>query len=472
VAIRAILWRGLVEQNRLALDLALQGVAHGATHVCVAARQRELCAFVVVERGRGPPLIHVAIPALGDSILGSELAAVRIRMAGFAILRRSLELNFVRAGERFVAFAAGHPAMSPNQREFRFRMVEAADVDPGPSAVARFAAERGSIGALLRHALLEFAFMGIGVAGGARAVFEVKRQNLVRSSAEAGFVAFRAGNGDVGSGQHEARVLVFGNCECRAMEVLYGVAILATILIGSGGKLLVMRVLVAIRARRELHFVEGLLPGRRVAFVAGDSRVFSLERIVRGCVFLHAKMRWLPALDGVALRALALARARLELALVRIGRVAIYALGKGQRLFEIASGVAVAAADFQVSPEERVLCFRMVELHRRIHFFPTGRRVTGLACSLERALVRIGVAVDASAEFDSGELHCFVGAGREVALFAGYLGVHSGQGILCFRMVELLGLFPVGHVVAALAVGAELPFVNVLMARHAVLREP
>ena len=39
-------------------------------------------------------------------------------------------------------------------------------------------------------------------------------------------------------------------------------------------------------------------------------------------------------------------------------------------------------------------------------------------------------------------------------------------------MVELLGLFPVGHIVAALAVGAELPFVDVLVAGYAVLREP
>jgi hypothetical protein len=52
------------------------------------------------------------------------------------------------------------------------------------------------------------------------------------------------------------------------------------------------------------------------------------------------------------------------------------------------------------------------------------------------------------------------------------LSVHAGQRILCLGMVELLGLLPVSHVVAALAVGAELPFVDVLMAGYAVLREP
>ena len=98
--------------------------------------------------------------------------------------------------------------------------------------------------------------------------------------------------------------------------------------------------------------------------------------------------------------------------------------------------------------------------------------MAGFARSFERPLVRIGVAVDAGPEFYPRELHGLFRAGREVALLAGYLGVHPGQRVLCFRMVELLGLLPVGHIVATLAVGAELPFVDILMARHAILREP
>ena len=86
-------------------------------------------------------------------------------------------------------------------------------------------------------------------------------------------------------------------------------------------------------------------------------------------------------------------------------------------------------------------------------------------------MVRIGVAGDAAIEFQAGELDCLVGSKRQVALLAGYLGVHSGERILRFRMVELLRLLPVGHVVAALTVGAELPFVGILMAGNAILRE-
>src|SRR5579862_2300361 len=167
------------------------------------------------------------------------------------------------------------------------------------------------------------------------------------------------------------------------MKILNGVAILAAVLEGRGGKLFVMGVLMAIRARSKLHFVEGVLPGRGMAFVAGNGGMFAFKRIVRGCVLLYTKLRRLPALDGVAFRALSLACPRLELAFMGVRRMATHALGKGQRLLEIASGVAFATADLHMRAQQRVFCFRMVELHRRAHFFPTGRRVAGFARPLE-----------------------------------------------------------------------------------------
>ena len=473
MTIRAIFGRRFVEQHLLPQDLLLQGVALGALHIRVPTRQRKLRLLVVVKRGRSPMLVHMAIRALRDRVpvlgLDGELAAVGIRVAGFALLRCTLELNLVGAGEHLVAFAARNPAVSPDQWEFRFRMVEAADVDPGLGAVARFAAERSAIGAFLRHAVFEFALVDILVAGGARAVREMERENFVRSSAQAHFVALRAGHGHVGSGQHKVGVLVLGNGERRAMKILYGMAVLATVLVGSGGKLLVMRILMAIRARREFYFVLGVLSGRCVAFIASDGYMFSFERILRGRMLFHAKLRWLPALNGVALRTLSLARPRLELPLMRVGGVAIHALGKGHLLLKITRGVAVATSNFHMRAQERIFCFRMVELHRRIHFFPTVRRMAGFARSLEGPLVRIRMAIDAGVEFDPGILHRLVRAGWEMALLACYLGMHSGQGIFGFRMVELLRLFPVGYVVAARAVGTELAFVDVLMAGHAFL---
>jgi len=472
MTIRTIPGRGFVKQDRLALNLALQSVAHRAAHIGVRPCQRELCAVIVVKRGRSPPQAYMAIPTFCNSVLSNKLAAVRIGMASFAIRRRSLELNLVGTGRHLVALIAQDRAMSPDERKFRFRMIEASNVDPGSGAVTRFAPERRPIGALLHHPRLEFSLMGIHVTGGARAVLEMERQYPVRSSAKSHLVALRAGDGQVRPGQYETGVVVFGNREGRAMKVLYGMAILATILVGPVGELFVMGVLMAVCARREFHLIDGSLPCRGVTFGASDGGVFCLQRIMRSRVFFHAKLRWLPAFDRMAFRTFSLARPRLELPFVGIRGVAIRASGKGQRFLEIAPLVAVAATNFQMHPEQRILCFRMVELHRRIHLFPTGCRMTGFARSLESPLVRVGVARQARVEPDSGELHRLLRSGGEVAPLTGDLGVHSGERVLGLRMVELLRLLPVVHRVAATTVGAELSLVHVLMAGDAVLREP
>ena len=134
----------------------------------------------------------------------------------------------------------------------------------------------------------------------------------------------------------------------------------------------------------------------------------------------------------MAFRTLSLARPRLELPFVGIRAVTICALGKGQRFLKVAPVMTVAASNFQMHPKKRIFCFRMVELRRRTHFFPTGSRMAGFARSFEGPSVRIGVAGDAGIEPDAGELYRLVGAGREVAFLAGYLGVHSGERVLRF----------------------------------------
>jgi len=289
MAVRAIFWRGLIDQDQLVQHLALRYMALFATHVSVASRQRELGSLVVIERGRRPVLVHMAIRALRDPVLGGKLARMRILVAAFAIFWRSLELNFVRAGQRFVALVAGHGPMSSGQWEFRFRMVEAADVHPGTCTVASLAAQRRAVGAFGCHALLEFVLVRISVAGSAGVVLKMERQNLVRSTSQAGFVAVRAWYRHVRPGQGVACLLVLGNGECGAMKVLYGVAFLASILVGRCRELLVMFILVAIRAGRELHLVLGILAGRGVALVASHGGMFSVQRVLRCGVFLHAE---------------------------------------------------------------------------------------------------------------------------------------------------------------------------------------
>jgi hypothetical protein len=192
-------------------------------------------------------------------------------------------------------------------------MVEAANVDPGSGAMARFAAQGSPVGALLRHAILEFALMGIGVTGSASLVREMERENLVGPAAESCFVAIGTSDGHMRPGQHKAGVFVLGNRECRAVKVFYGMAILAAVLIGIRGKLFVVRILMAIHTRREFHFIQGVFTCRHVAFIAGDGRMFSFERVLRRSVFLYTEVRRLPAFNGMTLRTFSFARSPLEL---------------------------------------------------------------------------------------------------------------------------------------------------------------
>jgi len=139
--------RGFIEQDRLSIYFALQGMALRAFHVFVPASQWELGALVVIERRRLPTLNHVTIRARSHAflILVRELPPVWVAVASIAILRGPLELDVMRAGRSFVAFAAGHDAMRSGQVEFRFRMVKTLDVDPCFGIVAGLTTQRSSI---------------------------------------------------------------------------------------------------------------------------------------------------------------------------------------------------------------------------------------------------------------------------------------------------------------------------------------
>jgi len=168
-------------------------------------------------------------------------------------------------------------------------MVEPADIDPGARAVTSFAAQQSSIGAFLRHALFEFTLMWIGVACRAGAVGKMEWRNLVRSSSEAHFVAFRTRDGHMRAGQRKMRILMLGNGERGAVKIFNSMAILASVLVGRGGKLLVMGILVAILARPKLHLVDRVFAGGHVTFVATDGNMFSFKRVTGCRVFFRAK---------------------------------------------------------------------------------------------------------------------------------------------------------------------------------------
>jgi len=83
--------------------------------------------------------------------------------------------------------------MGAEQRKFRLRVIEAVDVVPGFGAVAGFAAEGGSVGALAGHFLIELTLMRILVASGAVAVLKAERKDFVSAPCKADLVAVRAG---------------------------------------------------------------------------------------------------------------------------------------------------------------------------------------------------------------------------------------------------------------------------------------
>lgn len=114
----------------------------------------------------------------------------------------------------------------------------------------------------------------------------------------------------------------------------------------------------------------------------------------------------------------------------------------------------------------------MVESKLRQELFPArGCMAILAALRLERTLVGIDVAVDASRKFHVFVAHGTAGRVGFVALFASNLHVLARQRVAGLRMVELFGGFPIREVVALQAVVAELSFVGVFVTCDAILRQ-
>ncbi len=169
--------------------------------------------------------------------------------------------------------------------------------------------------------------------------------------------------------------------------------------------------------------------------------------------------------------ALAFFGATCELAAVGIGLVAIDALGKGDRLFEITGGVARDARDRGVLTEQRIFCFGVIEGKVLSNFFPAGGGVAVLARFLELTPMRIEMARGAGAKFHVLEAR---GAARCIGLvtfFAGDFDVHAGKRIAGFGVIEVFCCLPILGVMAGGAILAELTLVVVLVAGDAFLRQ-
>ncbi len=103
--------------------------------------------------------------------------------------------------------------------------------------------------------------------------------------------------------------------------------------------------------------------------------------------------------------------------------VAVHAIREGQRLLEVAMDVASGATDRDMLARQGILRLCVVERKSRQQLLPSRRGVTLFAPLLERAPVRVHVAICARAK-----LHVLVPRGtarhfRLMALFAGYLNM-------------------------------------------------
>ena len=251
-------------------------------------------------------------------------------------------------------------------------------------------------------------------------------------------------------------------------------ALIALIQIGRPGKLLCMPVVVAVGTKLKLDLVECVLSLRRVTLTAFQAHVPALQRICSCRMFLDAKLGRLESVNRVTRGALAAIGSFRKLPTVRVWLMAIRALIEGDSLLEVTASVALNALHLRMLSEQRILCLRVIEILIEggdRDFFPTRRRVAGLAGLFEAAVMDIGVAVSTLAERNPGVTRLSVRAWR-MALLASDLGVQSSQRISRLGMVELLDgcdRFPVGEIVALLAVRAEAALVRIFVTSGASL---
>ena len=210
-------------------------------------------------------------------------------VAILADLRGALELHFLLSDRCLVTSAAFHHAMRPKQWKLGLGMVESVDVGPRSRVVAGFAAEQRAIGTPLRHAILELPVMRVRVASRAAHILETERKNFIGAASRSHFVAIGARYGGVGAGEWEPRAPMFGDAIGGTVKIQDRMAAFAAILVRRGGKLVVMRILVAIGAGREFHLIDRVFTRRQMAFPAFDGNMFAAQGVCGRVVLLHAE---------------------------------------------------------------------------------------------------------------------------------------------------------------------------------------
>jgi hypothetical protein len=160
----------LIENDALAVDIPMAGVAKLTLYLFVRAFEGKGALSLVVEDGGLPVLCIMAKLAVLRLAGFDELARMRVLVAGRAICRSGAErrLGHLAFGAgRFVAIVAGNLRVSAGERERRLGVIEFRQVRPCFHGVACFAAFWLAIRAALSHVLLELVAVRIRVAAGA-----------------------------------------------------------------------------------------------------------------------------------------------------------------------------------------------------------------------------------------------------------------------------------------------------------------
>ena len=203
---------------------------------------------------------------------------------------------------------------------------------------------------------------------------------------------------------------------------------LAGVEVRSRRELSIVVILVAIGAALKLYLEERVFSLRDMTLGTLDAEVLPFQRIGRGGVELCRECRRLEAVHGMAGRALHTSGPFGELAAMRIGLVAIHALGEGDRLLEISACMASRTIHSRVFPLQRILGFRMIEvpIHRNqrnsLPAFGVMARLTALR---KTAVVHVRMAIRTLGKRYARIARLGVGA-RRVALFTLHLGMRSG----------------------------------------------
>ena len=352
--------------------------------------------------------------------------------------------------------------------------------------MARFAALRPPMRSRLLHARRKLVVMRVRMAFLAREIRKVVGRRKVRAGRLSALVAISARCGDVPPGQRKARGVMARQCEGGRNEAVNGMATFAVIIVRWASELASMDVGVAVRAGRPFYFIhrahhgygaythDGGRHGGNVALRAGDVQVLAFERIDGGGVLAHTEGAGLEPVHRVTRRAIAPIPARSELALMRV-RVAVQATREGQGLVEVRPLMAGSARHFGVFAQQRILGLGVVkhapDLGRR-NLLPGECRVAGFARGLERAVVRIGVAIRALAERDPHKTQQLrIARLRLVTPLAKNPRVRARQREACARVVKPRHRLPVVEAMAPRAVLAKLALVRVFMTGEAVPRQ-